>query len=217
MRLKWYGLYAHNTKDGHFMLRTKVVQGVLTADQAEVMARITDDFGRGIIDCTTRQCFQNHWLTLDEVPEVFSRLEKVGLTTSGACGDITRNVVGCTLAGIGHEQVVDGHATAEAIHEYFLDNKLYSNLPRKYKISVTGCREDCARGLINDVSLSGAIHEDGTAASTSASAAASPARRASRARSTSSSRRRRRPRSSPGSPRSSATPTRTAPSAARRG
>src|SRR5829696_346280 len=162
MRLKWYGLYAHNTKDGHFMLRTKVVQGVLSADQAEVMASITDDFARGIIDCTTRQCFQNHWLTLDEVPEVFSRLEQVGLTTSGACGDITRNVVGCTLAGIGHEQIADGHAVAEAIHQYFLDNKLYSNLPRKYKISVTGCKEDCARGLINDVSLSGAIHEDGT-------------------------------------------------------
>src|SRR3954449_5553820 len=162
MRLKWYGLYAHNTKDGHFMLRTKVVQGILSADQAEVMASITDDFARGIIDCTTRQCFQNHWLTLDEVPEVFSRLEQVGLTTSGACGDITRNVIGCTRAGTGHEQVPDGHATAQAIHEYFLDNNLSSNLPRKYKISVTGCREDCARGLINDVALSGAIHDDGT-------------------------------------------------------
>src|SRR5919107_2875053 len=162
MRLKWYGLYAHNAKDGHFMLRTKVVQGVLSADQAEVMASITDDFARGIIDCTTRQCFQNHWLTLDEIPEVFARLEGAGLTTKGACGDITRNVVGCTLAGIGHEQVVDGHATAEAVHEHFLGNKLYSNLPRKFKISVTGCAEDCARGLINDLALSGAIRDDGT-------------------------------------------------------
>ncbi len=84
------------------------------------------------------------------------------MTTSGACGDITRNVVGCTLAGLAHDEVVDGYATAEAIHEYFLDNKLYSNLPRKYKVSVTGCREDCARGLINDIALSGAIAEDGT-------------------------------------------------------
>ena len=75
MRLKWYGLYAHNTKDGHFMLRTKVVQGILTADQAEVMASITDDFARGIIDCTTRQCFQNHWLKLDEAPEAAALLE----------------------------------------------------------------------------------------------------------------------------------------------
>ncbi len=161
MRLKWYGLYQHNTKDAYFMLRVKVVQGILSADQAEALASITEDFGRGIIDCTTRQCVQIHWITLDNVPEIFERLDAVGLTTSGACGDITRNVIGCTLAGIGHEQVVDGHATAEAIHRHFLDNKLYSNLPRKYKISVTGCREDCARGLINDVALSGAVNDDG--------------------------------------------------------
>src|SRR3954454_17631748 len=163
MRLKWYGLYAHNAKDEHFMLRVKVVQGVLSADQAEVMASIAADFGRGIIDCTTRQCFQIHWIKLDEVPEIFARLEGVGLTTSGACGDITRNVVGCTLAGLAHDEIVDGHATATALHEYFLHNKLYSNLPRKYKISVTGCAEDCARGLINDLALSGAVDEDGVA------------------------------------------------------
>src|SRR3954451_1413823 len=162
MRLKWYGLYPHNTKDGHFMLRTKVVQGVLTADQADVMASITADFGRGVIDCTTRQCFQIHWITLDHIREIFERLDRARLTTSGACGDITRNVVGCTLAGIAHDQLADGHAVAEAIHRYHLGNRLYSNLPRKYKISITGCREDCARGLINDVALSGAIHEDGT-------------------------------------------------------
>src|SRR3954454_9896752 len=160
--LKWYGLYQHNTQDGHFMQRIKVVQGVLTAEQAETIAGIAADFGRGIVDCTTRQCVQIHWITLDKVPEIFARLDKVGMTTLGACGDITRNVVGCTLAGLAHDEVVDGYATAEAIHQYFLGNKLYSNLPRKYKISVTGCREDCARGLINDVALSGAIAEDGT-------------------------------------------------------
>ena len=88
--------------------------------------------------------------------------------------------------------------TAEAIHEYFLDNKLYSNLPRKYKISVTGCREDCARGLINDIALSGAIHEDGTARlQPPRRRRPLEQRRASRAGSTSSSRPRRRPRSSP--------------------
>ena len=162
-RLKWYGLYPHNTKDGFYMLRTKVVQGVLRADQAAVMASIAEDFGRGIIDCTTRQCFQIHWITLDNIPEIFRRLDGCGLTTKGACGDITRNVVGCTLAGIGHEQIADGHATAEAVHQHFLGNRLYSNLPRKFKISITGCAEDCARGLINDVALSGAVHEDGTA------------------------------------------------------
>src|SRR4051795_2118126 len=160
--LKWYGLYAHNTHDGHFMLRVKVIQGKLSAAQVETMAGIAEEFGRGVIDCTTRQCFQIHWIRLENIPDVFERLDAVGMTTAGACGDITRNVVGCTLAGLAHDEVVDGYATAEAIHHYFLNNKLYSNLPRKYKISVTGCREDCARGLINDIALSGAIAEDGT-------------------------------------------------------
>lgn len=162
-RLKWYGLYPHNTKDGHFMLRVKVVQGVLTGDQAETMAGIAADYGRGIIDCTTRQCFQIHWITLDQIPDIYSRLDKVGLTVIGACGDIPRNVVGCTLAGIGHDQIVDGQQTAQDLHDHFLGKKLYSNLPRKFKVSVTGCTEDCARGLINDLALSGAVDENGTA------------------------------------------------------
>jgi ferredoxin-nitrite reductase len=161
-RLKWHGLYEHNSQDGHFMLRVKVVQGILSAEQAEVLAWITEEHGRGVIDCTTRQCVQIHWITLDAAPEILARLDAVGLTTKGACGDITRNVIGCTLAGIGHDQIVDGYATARALHERFLGNTAFSNLPRKYKISVTGCAEDCARGLINDVALSGAIAEDGT-------------------------------------------------------
>jgi ferredoxin-nitrite reductase len=160
--LKWYGLYQHNTHDGHFMLRTKVVQGVLSAAQAETMASIAADFGRGVIDCTTRQCFQIHWIRLEQIPEIFSRLGRVGLTTTGACGDVTRNLVGCTLAGLAHDELVDGYATARAVHEFFLGNRLYSNLPRKYKISVTGCAEDCARGLINDIALSAAVAPDGT-------------------------------------------------------
>jgi ferredoxin-nitrite reductase len=163
MRLKWYGIYPHNTADGNFMMRVKVVQGVLTADQAELLGQLAEEYGRGFIDCTTRQCVQIHWIRLEQVPDIFARTDAVGLTTHGACGDITRNVIGCTLAGIGHDEVVDGHTTAETLHRHFLDNKLYSNLPRKYKISVTGCAEDCARGLINDLALSGAVAEDGTA------------------------------------------------------
>jgi ferredoxin-nitrite reductase len=80
----------------------------------------------------------------------------------GACGDVTRNVVGCTVSGLAHDEILDGYATSEAIHEFMLGNKAYSNLPRKFKISVTGCAEDCARGLINDIALSAAIADDGT-------------------------------------------------------
>lgn len=161
-RLKWHGLYEHNSKDGFFMLRVKVVQGILSAPQAEAIAWIAAEHGRGMLDCTTRQCVQIHWITLEAMPEILRRLKSVGLTTTGACGDVTRNVVGCTLAGIAHNEIVDGYATAQALHEHFLGNREFSNLPRKYKISVTGCSEDCARGLINDVALSGAIAEDGT-------------------------------------------------------
>jgi ferredoxin-nitrite reductase len=161
-RLKWHGLYEHNARDGHFMLRIKVVQGILTAEQAEAIAWIAERHGRGVLDCTTRQCVQIHWITLDAVPAILDRLQTAGLTTTGACGDVTRNVIGCTLAGIAHDELVDGRATAQAIHERLLGNRAYSNLPRKFKISVTGCREDCARGLINDVALSGALAPDGT-------------------------------------------------------
>jgi ferredoxin-nitrite reductase len=161
-RLKWHGLYEHNSKDGHFMLRVKVVQGILSADQAEALAWIAEQHGRGMLDCTTRQCVQIHWITLDAMPEILRRLDAVGLTTTGACGDVTRNVVGCTLAGIAHDEIVDGYTTAMALHRRFLGNRAFSNLPRKYKISVTGCTEDCARGLINDLALSGAVAADGT-------------------------------------------------------
>ena len=79
-RLKWHGLYEHNAKDGHFMLRVKVVQGILSAPQAETLAWIAEHHGRGMIDCTTRQCVQIHWITLDAMPEIYRRLELVGLT-----------------------------------------------------------------------------------------------------------------------------------------
>jgi len=161
-RMKWSGFYEHNTKDGFFMLRVKVVGGILSAEQGDVIAWIAAEHGRGMLDCTTRQCVQIHWITMDAAPEILRRLEAVGLTTTGACGDVTRNVIGCPLAGIGHEELVDGHATAEALHRHFLGNRAFSNLPRKYKISVTGCAEDCANGRINDVALTGAVAPDGT-------------------------------------------------------
>lgn len=162
MLLKWYGLYAHNTKDGHFMLRAKVTQGVLTADQVDAFVEITERYGRGVIDCTTRQCVQVHWIRVENIPDVFARLEAVGLTSVGACGDITRNLVGNTLSGLAADEVADGLGTATLVHEHFLGDKRFSNLPRKFKISINGRPTGQGRGLINCLSLVGAIHEDGT-------------------------------------------------------
>jgi hypothetical protein len=153
------------------MLRTKVIQGVLSADQAEAMASIARDFGRGIIDCTTRQCFQIHWITLDQVPEIFERLDRVGLTTSGACGDITRNVIGCTLAGLGHEEIVDGYATARRS----TSTSSTTSSTRTCRAS-TRSASPAARGLRPRPDQRhralGRDRADGTAASTCASAAA---------------------------------------------
>ena len=141
--LKWYGLYAHNTGDGHFMMRVKVIQGKLTLAQVETMAGIAEEFGRGVIDCTTRQCFQIHSIRLENIIEIFDRLDRCGMTTSGACGDITRNVVGCTLAGLAHDEVVDGYATSEAIHDYFLGQQALLEPPAQ----VQGLRHGLLRGL----------------------------------------------------------------------
>ena len=183
------------------MLRIKVVQGVLSAEQA-TFARSPRTTAAASSTARRASASRSTGSGSSTSRRSSPASTRVGLTTVGACGDITRNVVGCTLAGIGHEQILDGHATAEAIHGHFLGNKLYSNLPRKYKISVTGCAEDCARGLINDVALSAAIAPGRHARLQPPRGRRALLRaRASRAGSTSSSRPRRPPRSSRASPR----------------
>ena len=194
--LKWYGLYAHNTQDGHFMLRTKVIQGKLSAEQVETMASIAEDFGRGVIDCTTRQCFQIHWIRLENVPEIFARLDRVGMTTLGRVRrhHAQRRRLHARRPRARRDRRRLRHRRA-AVHEYFLDNKLYSNLPRKYKISVTGCTRGLrARADQRHRAVGRDRRTTARAASTCASAAGSPRIRASRAGWTSSSppRRRRR-------------------------
>ncbi len=156
-RLRWYGFYQQKPKEeGHFMMRLKLPNGNLGANQLREIGRVANDFGRGLADITTRQNFQFHWLKVEQFPEILRRLGAVGITTLGACGDITRNVVGCPVAGIEQDEFVNGEPIAREIHNYFIGNKKYSNLPRKYKISISGCRLHCAQPDINDVGLYGA-------------------------------------------------------------
>jgi len=155
-RFKWYGVYRQRPKDsGYFMLRSKIAGGQLTSAQLAVMAGIADDFGHGFGDITTRQTFQFHWLQIEDFPEVFDRLEKVGMTTSGACGDDTRNVVGCPVAGIAKDEIIDGTSVLHDVSRHLTDNREFSNLPRKYKIAVCGCRIHCAQPDINCVGVFG--------------------------------------------------------------
>ena len=98
-RFRWYGVYEQQPKVGHFMMRVKIPGGDISAAQWRVIGEIARDFGQGVADITTRQNVQFHWLTIETIPQVVKMLESVGLSTVGACGDITRNVTGCPTAG----------------------------------------------------------------------------------------------------------------------
>src|SRR5437016_2475786 len=139
-RMKWYGVYRQKPKDsGYFMMRTKVPGGQLNAAQARVISQLSDKFGHGFSDITTRQTIQIHWLRIEDVPEIFAELDAVGITTSGACGDDTRNVVGCPVCGIDPNEIIDATAQLWEVSRHMTNNRDFSNLPRKYKISVSGC------------------------------------------------------------------------------
>ncbi|HEV3328442.1 MAG TPA: hypothetical protein VGZ33_03525, partial [Acidimicrobiales bacterium] len=162
-RLKWVGLYPQRQGGDAFMLRVKVPGGLLTAAQAREIGRVADEFCEGPIehplfgnrfcDLTTRQAIQLHWLSLAVVPEVWRRFAEVGLTSVQACGDCARNVTSCQVSGVDRNEVLEALPVARAISAFFTGNRAYANLPRKFKLSVTGCTEDCARGEINDVAL----------------------------------------------------------------
>ncbi|MFD0048707.1 nitrite/sulfite reductase [Actinomycetes bacterium NPDC127524] len=157
---KWAGLYLQRPKeDGYFMMRVVIPSGILTNEQAETLALIARDYGRGVYDITTRQAVQFHWLTIDQIPDIFSRLEKAGLTTAGACGDITRNIVGSPLAGIDAEELFDTRELVNELFHYFSKNEDFSNLPRKFKISVSTNLYNASNSEINDVSFVPAYKE----------------------------------------------------------
>jgi len=153
---RWYGLYQQRPNDGYFMQRIKIPNGHLTAEQLRVIAGISQEFGRNLIDITTRQTFQYHWLTINNIPEIYSRFASVGMTTSGACGDITRNVVGCPVAGLDANEILNAQPVVNEVSKFLTNNKDFSNLPRKYKISISGCHLHCAQPDINCVGFYGA-------------------------------------------------------------
>ena len=162
-RLKWVGVYPQRQGGDAFMLRVKVPGGVLDAAQAREIGLVAEAycegptehprFGNHYCDLSTRQAIQLHWLTMAAIPEVWRRFEAVGLTSVQACGDCARNVTSCQVSGVDRHEVVEALPVVRAISAFFTGNRAYANLPRKFKLSVTGCTEDCARAEINDVGL----------------------------------------------------------------
>jgi len=134
---KWAGVYQQKPNDGFFMMRIRIPGGIMTSGQARVLAGIGRDYGRCLIDVTTRQAIQFHWLQIENFPDIFDRLASVGLASWEACGDCPRTIVGNPLAGIDPHELMDTSPIVEQVEKFFLANRDFSNLPRKYKMSIS--------------------------------------------------------------------------------
>ena len=135
------------------MMRIKVPGGRATSAQMHGLAAISRDYGHSLADITTRQTIQFHWLTIEQMPDIFARLESVGLTTAGACGDIARNITSSPAAGFDPQEIVDPRPVVDALQAFFHLNKDFGDLPRKYKIAVEGSTVQSTLPQINDASL----------------------------------------------------------------
>jgi sulfite reductase (ferredoxin) len=136
-----------------FMVRIRIPNGLMRSDQVRTIANLAEKYGRGVADITVRQNIQLHWVTIESLPDVLQSLWNVGLTTTGACGDVARNITGCPLAGLDGEEIIDASPLALQIDRELGGNSEFYNLPRKFKISITGCRHWCSYPEINDVGL----------------------------------------------------------------
>ena len=137
----------------YFMVRIRIPNGLLTSEQARAIADLSDHFGNGVADITVRQNIQLHWIAIENLPELLERLWSVGLSTTGACGDVTRNITGCPLAGVDAHEIANVAPIVLALDKEFAGNPEFYNLPRKFKITVTGCPDWCSYPEINDIAL----------------------------------------------------------------
>ena len=163
---RWWGVYTQGDGAGvmggqggegralqRFMVRIRIPNGMLTSPQLRAIADLTRRYANGIADLTVRQNIQLHWVTIESLPEVLEGLWQVGLNTSGACGDVTRNVTGCPVAGVDTDEIVDASPLVLETSRLLAGNADFYNLPRKFKISIAGCRVWCPYPEINDVGL----------------------------------------------------------------
>jgi sulfite reductase (ferredoxin) len=164
--MRWWGVYTQGDGAGVlggqngegkalpcFMVRIRIPNGILRAEQLRAIADLSRRFGRGVADITVRQNIQLHWVTPEALPEVLETLERHGLTTLGACGDVVRNITGCPVAGLDADEICDPSPLALEASRLLAGNAEFYNLPRKFKVSLTGCRDWCSYPEINDVGL----------------------------------------------------------------
>ena len=175
-RFRWMGLYTQRKpgieggrtatlepeelEDKYFMMRVRIDGGALTTDQLRVIGEISQTFARDSADITDRQNVQLHWIRIEDVPEIWRRLEGVGLSTTEACGDCPRVVLGSPVAGIEQDEIIDGSSAVEEITSRYVGDPSFSNLPRKYKTAVSGSPSWDVEPEINDVAFQGVVHPE---------------------------------------------------------
>jgi len=145
----------------YFMVRIRIPNGLLLAHQVRTIADVVRQYARDTADITVRQNIQLHWVRIEDLPDVLENLWRVGLTTMGSCGDDVRNIVGCPLAGVDGDEIYDASALVAEANRQFVGNAEFYNLPRKFKVCITGCSAWCSYPEINDVGLTAARRSDG--------------------------------------------------------
>jgi sulfite reductase (ferredoxin) len=168
--LKWWGIYTQGDGDGavggeggegkassYFMLRVALPNGLVDSRQLRGIAGISERFGRSIADITVRQNIQLHWIPIEALPEIIDALEWLGMSPKGACGDVVRNITGCPLAGTSADEVIDASSIVRQASALLRAQDDYYNLPRKFKISITGCPVWCSYPEVNDIGLTPAV------------------------------------------------------------
>jgi sulfite reductase (ferredoxin) len=175
-RMRWYGLYTQRRPgidggktavlepeeldDRYFMLRVRIDGGQLSGEQLRVISDISVRYARGTADVTDRQNIQLHWIEIESVPAIWEALEAVGLSTTEACGDTPRVVLGCPLAGLDADELIDATPEIAAVAERYIGDPELSNLPRKFKSSISGCTAQCTHHEINDVAFAAVRHPE---------------------------------------------------------
>jgi sulfite reductase (ferredoxin) len=175
-RFRWYGLYTQRRPgidggktailepeeldDRYFMLRVRIDGGQLSGEQLRVISDISVKYARGTADVTDRQNIQLHWIEIESVPAIWEALEAVGLSTTEACGDTPRIIMGCPLAGLDSDELIDATPEIAAVAERYIGDPSLSNLPRKFKSSISGCAAQCTHHEINDVAFAAVRHPE---------------------------------------------------------
>jgi len=161
-RLKWYGIFYRKQTTGHFMIRIRIPNGIATVAMLRAIGEISNRFGRGTLDITTRQQVQLRWIRIEDVPAVLDILKGSGLLTLQTGLDNIRGFVGCPVAGLTPNELLDASPVTEAFHARFVGNKQFTNLPRKFNVGISGCLDNCTHSEIQDVAMVPAMrYEDG--------------------------------------------------------